>query len=1504
MKDMKKIAIFFCTLLMATSAVAQRTTDVLDRGLVAMKSGTGIYLTWRVLGEEYYDVMYNVYRDGTKLNDEPLYVSNYRDTEGTINNTYTVRALVHGVEQTDSKAVTPWANNYMEIKLTHEGIQSVLEPNDACCADVDGDGELEILIKFNNLSEGDADVHGEYTIFECLKLDGTRLWWVNCGPNMGDFQNNEQNIMAYDWDGDGKAEAVMRAADGTVIHMADGTTYTVGNPAVNIRGAYGVGWQWFWMAGWGDSKEYLLYMDGQTGKPYQCIPYPLPLFEPGEWDYVSAWGAPQFDSGHRASKHFLGAPYLDGRKPSIFLARGIYTRHKMIAYDVDPVTHQLKVRWRWWCNTHGPWYGQGYHNYAVADVDWDGRDEIVFGSMVIDDNGKGLSTTGYGHGDASHCSDLDPYTHGHEIYACLEGAAGVNYRDATTSKVYFFGPNGRDTGRCMAGNFTNKFPGSMGISSPGYPISLVTAGPIDGLEGAGVNQNMRIYWDGDLCSETFNQGGDYQGVIAKYGSWTPIYEMTGTFCNNSTKATPCYQGDILGDWREEVILRTPDNNIRIYSTPMPTTYRIPTLWSDHQYRNAMVWQMCGYNQPPHLSYFLGHMEDITVAPPTLTMNGRTEVNNGGTISSTLDGCHAIVCETGNTSITLQDGAQPTVLTFNVPTWVQGTAPSGCTTKEVEINYLTYTCTVSGGGLSGNARLVKQGDGVLTLPNANFRHTGETNVWAGVLNFDGTMKQSPLWLNRFAELNSNGEFLSIKADYGSIIRPGGSNVKGTLTVDELSLGFGARLVFDLFGEDGTADMIRVKTLKIERKTGNAWVKAGPAYLMPVVEVIGHMGSDGKMKAGKYVLAEVENVVGSVDNLMVEGMTTTKKQFYFEDGKLIMEIFDLRDAATVTWTGQNSTVWDLGNAENFRFEGEEEATVFVAGDNVYFTDDAVKKIVKVEGELFPDSIFVDNTMAYTFNESGSIGGNATFIKQGTGIVTMAGNNTYTGGNHLKGGTVKVSKLAYSIVETGNLGGITTNPSQFTIENGATLQTTAAVTQESPMMMVGKDGGIIDNLADFRMGSALSGTVLTKKGNGTFFVHGGSSLQRFILAGGSLAQTSNAASIIEIQNGTLYDDAQCTTHKIYVPKDSRARWELTFAYYTAYNNKLTGEGDLTVVPRNNVNRVRITGDWSEFEGTIRHVNKDVNLPLDCSTGIPKGTLFIAAGCAVSNVCKSYTIGALTGSGSLLQAYADFRSSNPVNGDNIWNVGNSDGRDFTFAGTFTDFGSDNRVIFNKVGTCKMTFTGKGDFQGNCQVKAGELCLYNPKSDIMLGKSRLTVANNATLSGRGTLGNTTTTVAVGGTIRSGITETNAYGNLNFGGGNLTINGTAQTYISSKGLFSKFTNIGTLKLNGALVVRCEENLALNEGDELKIFDAASITIGANLVLDLCSPNAALGLTWNTSRLSEGILIVGPATTAGLISIHSDELSNAEIYTLLGVKLQQRPTYPGIYIVNGRKTLIR
>ena len=202
--------------------MAQRIVDKLDRGLIAQKVSNGVFVSWRILGEEYYDVKYNLYRDGNKVNEEPLEVSNYTDAAGTVSSKYTVKPVVRGVEQASSREVTPWASSYMEIKPKHDAsIKSTLVPNDACCCDVDGDGELEILMKYDNADEmgqsypkDGPKFNGvsskEYSIFECLKLDGTVLWWVNCGPNMGDFQNNEQNIVGYDWNMDGKAEVVMR----------------------------------------------------------------------------------------------------------------------------------------------------------------------------------------------------------------------------------------------------------------------------------------------------------------------------------------------------------------------------------------------------------------------------------------------------------------------------------------------------------------------------------------------------------------------------------------------------------------------------------------------------------------------------------------------------------------------------------------------------------------------------------------------------------------------------------------------------------------------------------------------------------------------------------------------------------------------------------------------------------------------------------------------------------------------------------------------------------------------------------------------------------------------------------------------------------------------------------------------------------------------------------------------------------------------------------------------
>ena len=323
---MKKTFLMGILLCLATmGGFAQRSTDRLDRGLVAMKVADGVFLSWRISAEEYYDTEFNVYRDGTKINEAPIAVSNYTDKGAAGTARYTVCAVVGGKEQQPCEAVEPWSSSYKEIKLTHPGIKSRLCPNDATLADVDGDGELEILLKYDNIDEMEQSypkqgptiggvATGEYSIFECLELDGTRLWWVNCGPNMGDFQNNEQNIMAYDWDGDGRAEAVMRAADGTVVHMADGTTFTVGDATKNVRAATGGGANWFVTT----DGEYLLYMDGETGKPYQCIPYPLRRLEQGETDLNKAGGD---GYGRRASKHCVGRPDRAGGIPQLLRGR-------------------------------------------------------------------------------------------------------------------------------------------------------------------------------------------------------------------------------------------------------------------------------------------------------------------------------------------------------------------------------------------------------------------------------------------------------------------------------------------------------------------------------------------------------------------------------------------------------------------------------------------------------------------------------------------------------------------------------------------------------------------------------------------------------------------------------------------------------------------------------------------------------------------------------------------------------------------------------------------------------------------------------------------------------------------------------------------------------------------------------------------------------------------------------------------------------------------------------
>lgn len=1491
----KLLATSALALLVSMGANAQRFTDKLDRGLVAVKTTKGVYCSWRIQADEYYDVKYNLYRDGTMVNAEPLDVSNFTDTSGSESSQYTVKAVLNGVEQQASKAATVFKSNYKEIKIKHDAsLKATYEPNDACCADVDGDGEVEILMKFNNKEEAeqlypkngptiDGVATKEYSMLACLKQDGTVLWWVNCGPNMGDFQNNEQNIVGYDWDMDGKAEVVMRLEEGSTVHMADGTTYTIG-----ANGKNGSSWtnyrepkasgsvEWFTHYG----KEFLWYCEGATGKPYQCIEFPLKRLEDGEKDLKAAWGD---GYGHRSSKYFFGAPYLDGKHPSIFLGRGIYTRHKFIAYDVDPKNHDLKVRWKWTNNQPGsPWYGQGYHNYIVADVDWDGRDEIVWGSMVIDDNGKGLSTTGLGHGDAQHIGDFNPYIHGQEMFACNEDNPSNNYRDATTSKIYYRKTDTNDDGRCLAGNFYNDFPGAVGHSAHDTPISTVTNEHVN-TNTNGLSMNFRIYWDGDLLEECFNNT-----EVTKPGVGT-IATFLGAYSNNSTKATPCYQGDIFGDWREEVIERTADNNIRIYTTNEPTKWRNYSLWYDHQYRNGMVWQPCGYNQPPHVSYFLGELEGITIAPPPLTTTGREEV--GSSISKALDGKHALLATTGDATVSVAEGVSPAIFTDNAPSWVQGTAASECRTKDTEIKYTYYTHTLTGSAFTGGMRLVKQGDGTLVLPNVKQTYTGKTDVWAGTLQFDGTMESSPVWLNRFAELNSNGGNFKggIKADYGSVIRPGGKENIGTLTTSSLDLGFGARVVFD--AKDGNVDKLVAAKMSIEKK----YWKNGPQYNTPVFEFA------TAPAPGTYTLAEVGELTGKLSDIVVEGLDGHKFSLEYTDGKIILNLSDTRDSESCVWTGEKGSVWDLMSTENFSSSDK----MFVTGDELTFNDEAATTNVSVAEDVTPGNLyFKNNKKIYSLAGKGSILGEGSLNVEGTGTVYVKNTNKYSGGTNVKGGILIPTTLANKDgLEYGSLGAA---DNTITLSNNGILKVTTGMTASHPIVL-GENGGVINN----------TGTLIL---NGGIRKGSGKNRDLYKVGAGTLQLNSTADfDVLYINQGTVYDfqdghfsgktivlngskvvlqasnsiySSNSDNVNIEVPKGKSGIWYPDGR--CDYTGKLTGEGTIDIY--GTWIRCPFKGDWRKFEGTInaKRGNKNAYEPVfdfNNTYGIPLATLNVDSrftkDYAFCTNGKSFAIGALTGSGYI------------SNGGNFGSGANT----LTIGGKNTNFefkGSINGSYVVKNGTGIWTISSENVLANAKSLKILDGVVKLNKATAtssMTAPTVLYVQNEGELRGVGCIYGVS--LLKGGILRPGsnaeTAQTNNTGVINIlknlnavVGSSIYVNKTkadsisVNAYTGSKSPAWAFLNVGgNAVLNGTIYVTYKDTWTPAVGDYVRVLDCAG-SISGNPIFELQALPA--GLEWDTTPfLSTGTIRV--AVSTGIKEVGLDGGSfKADVYTIGGFKL--------------------
>jgi rhamnogalacturonan endolyase len=612
----------------------------LDRGVVAIRDRQKVIVSWRLLKTDDPNQTFDVYRNGQKLSASKtggtFYVDEsplsgdvvYEVRGGSKNGSYTLKAdapegyIPIPIEK-PADGVTPSGQPYFYIA------------NDASVGDVDGDGQYEIILKWDpsNAHDNAHDGFTGPTLFDCYRLDGKRLWRIDMGRNIRSGAHYVP-FMVYDFDGDGKAELMVRTSDGTT----DGLGNVIGDATADYR--HGVmeaqarqaegqmspqeerpfnrREEW---ARYNNGKrpmtgriltgnEYITVFDGLTGRALDTKPY-IP-----ERGNLNDWGD---EYANRSDRFLAGVAYLDGIHASGIFCRGYYTRSVIAAWDWDG--HELKTHWVF--DTNDPewtnYAGQGNHNLRVADVDGDGCDEITYGSMAVDHDGRGLYNTGMGHGDALHLMVFDPSSDRLQVWDCHENRRdGSDFRDAATGKVIFQIPSTSDVGRCMAADIDPTNPGlemwssdSHGIRNIKGEVIYSAQDPSDPqhqqhlrLNGRPLSVNFGIWWDGDLLRELL----DHE-TVSKY-DWenhqvTTVQRFDGQF-NNGTKSNPCLSADILGDWREEVLIRNRESTeLRLYVSTIPTNHRIPCLMEDIPYRLSVASENTGYNQPPEPGFYLG-----------------------------------------------------------------------------------------------------------------------------------------------------------------------------------------------------------------------------------------------------------------------------------------------------------------------------------------------------------------------------------------------------------------------------------------------------------------------------------------------------------------------------------------------------------------------------------------------------------------------------------------------------------------------------------------------------------------------------------------------------------------------------------------------------------------------------------------------------------------------------------------------------------------------------------
>jgi autotransporter-associated beta strand protein len=1512
---------------LAGNADAQRITQKAGRGVVAIdrtnnsqtRFGTpGKLISWRKLAQEPEGTMYNLYQQTnssgswTKLASN-LKKTNYVPTTLTNDMQFAVAPVINGVEgemSTPYTYKTPvWPNAWFKFDFDNNVITRNDYRTKYCWPmDLDGDGDMDAVV-VDRLYAGaggsdDAESGADVNLttshkIQAYMLDGTLLWTVDMGPNINICGGQNDMVVAYDINCDGKCEVIIKSSDGTRFW----------DKANNTWGKYANG------SNSGDTDNdgvidyssqasklppfYVSVIDGQTGAEIDCSELNYSQVHDGSDTYTRNSRAKYMSFGYAVLDGHFSICYVDGIHPALVmecLDRGTDKNHHnyVFSWEYD-WNNGTPTNWHhsstWSRNDKRPWPAE-FHQLRVADVDGDGFDEMCQGGYAVNPVKGTFHSPGIGHGDRWILSDINPDRPGMECFAIQQSAllGQIIYDPATGERIKeWYLPSVYDVGRgaCMDIDPNHK----------GYEIFSFTDDYLYDCTGTPTGEtrsqwNIKtmfegVWWNDDLLREEISSpGGSGYGTnmmitnVRGKGRMIEFSQESSWASHGGTGTRPAFMGDVVGDWREEVILAVQNENSSTglvgYTTNLPTNYSIYWLQQDPHYRGDITTR--GYYQHPNTSFYLGAEMPTPPLPPVMQTDLRYKSGewNGGFTSfdqkqnmAFADGKSVIFDVSGDNSnpIDIPEGVKPSAIYIMSP--------------------LKHEYTFNGN--IGGGAVYKSMLGTSTI-NGDITSTDSLIISEGTLAVNGTIG-APLSLKAKGTLAGNTTIENtITFEYGlnyegCRLSPGTQdNPFGVITFNkDLQLPGGVFVEVNLQTEGETAyDKVKVNgdlTLKGENTLSFVLAEESPA-------------------AGEYVIMECTGTLtADTEKIKTRGLVGLNYSIEVKDNQLILNIRETRQPAEgLVWTGHENKLWDY-QSENFKLD--DSNTAFVANDQVVFNDEAEQFSVTLTDKMVTKGVhFTNENKNYSFSGNGGFSGEGDFVKDGKGTVVLSSTNSdYTGTTYINSGTVEVANMENAGTPSALGAGKNIQIAKGTLK----VNHTNAATDKS--ITLTDSAGIYIPNGTLTLQSALRGAngTLVKKGSGQLNINygGTNNWKATILEAGTLSQGAWNATIG--QSGSAIHVTGNSTIRVFNNNSTSAVPSINNAIEVDKGKTLTiGTGQRCKVQGSlkgegtvKISYPYVRGDFGtdvkNFSGTLNVTSGEFHITkaLELSNGTLKidGDTYAAGYQSQSSSQTSMTqkIGALSST-----------SADAKLGTSVWNVGYL-GTNTTFAGVIQQ-----AATLNKYGEGTLTLTGAS--QGAINIYEGEVVAGNTSAPTTA--ATITIRSGGLLDGTGQTQNVN--VLNGGTLGAG--PKNAYNVSTITiKGNLTMADGAILRVRSRSTSTKtscdaFSVGATVKLTSPVIDISQIGTNDYVDDAvLQIFTGnGKITINGEPTIMPEVPKA--GFIWDTSELeSAGIIKIIPDPNATAISeINADPKSHT-IYDMSGRRLNSINGH-GIFIIDGVKII--